>query len=109
MTRMSLRAALLQCFAPSKKFWHTPVNLLQIVDEETLKILSQYLEQFQIYCDLTEKFLQLPAYDHINWLISYEGRQAIARIFQLYGNNFENTQDTDLKFSVFVHLMIRVN
>ena len=37
------------------------VNLFQTYDEQTLKISSQYLEWFQIYCHLTEKFWQLLA------------------------------------------------
>ena len=45
------------------------VNLLQTYDEQTLKISSQYLEWFQIYGHLTEKFWQLPAYIHRNWPI----------------------------------------
>ena len=68
-----------------------------------LKISSQYLERFQNYGYLTEKFWQLPAYVRKNWPISYERRRAIARIFQLNDHNSETTQDIDLKFSAFVH------
>ena len=40
------------------------VNLAQTYDEQMLKISSQYLKWLQIYCHLTEKFWQLPAYSH---------------------------------------------
>ena len=58
-------------------------------DEQTLKISSHHLEQFQYYCHLTEKFWQLPAYMHTNGPTLYASRQAIARISQLNGNNSE--------------------
>ena len=54
-----------------------------------LKISNQYLEWFQNYCYLTEKFWQLPAYVRKNWPISYERMRAIARIFQLNDHNSE--------------------
>ena len=74
-----------------------------------LKISSQYLEWFQIYCHLTEKFWQLLACMRTNWPILYACRPTIARIFQLNGNKSETTQDIDLKFSAFVHHMSGVN
>ena len=83
-------------------------NVLQTYDEQTLKISSQYLERFQIYCHLTEKFWQLSAYSRTNWPILYGSRQTIARICQLNGNKSETTQDIDLKFSAFVHHMFGV-
>ena len=73
------------------------------------KISSQYLERFQIYCHLTEKFWQLSAYCRRNWPISYERRRAIARIFQLNDHNSETTKDIDLKFSAYVHHMSGLN
>ena len=63
-----------------------------------LKISSQYLERFQNNGHLTEKFWQLPAYVRKSWPISYEGRRAIARIFQLNDHKSETTQDIYLKF-----------
>ena len=74
-----------------------------------LKISSQYLERFQIYGHLTEKFWQVPAYSCTNWPILYGSRRAIARIFQLNDNKSETTQDIDLKFSVFVYRMSGIN
>ena len=74
-----------------------------------LKISSQYLEGFQNYGHLTEKFWQLPAFVSKNWPISYEPRRAIAKIFQLNDHNSETTQDIDLKFSAFVHHMSGLN
>ena len=74
-----------------------------------LKISSQYLEWFQNYGYLTEKFWQLPTYVRKNWPISYERRRAIARIFQLNNHNSETPQDIDLKFSAFDHHMSGVN
>ena len=70
-----------------------------------LKISSKYLERFQNYGHLTEKFWQLPAYVRKNWPISYKRRRAIARIFQLNDHNSETAQDIDLKFSAFVYHM----
>ena len=49
-----------------EKKYNSYVNLLQTYDEQTLKISSQYLERFQIYGHLTEKFWQVPAYSHTN-------------------------------------------
>ena len=74
-----------------------------------LKISSQYLEWFQNYGHLTEKFWQLPAYVCKNWPISYERRRAIARIFQLNSHNSETAEDIDLKCSAFVHHMSGLN
>ena len=74
-----------------------------------LKISSQYLERFQNYGHLTEKFWQLPAYVRKNWPISYESMRAIARIFQLNDNNSKAAQDIDLKFSAFVYHMSGLN
>ena len=74
-----------------------------------LKISSQYLERFQIYGHLTEKFWQMPAYVCKNWPISYKRRQAIAKIFQLNGNNSKTAQDIDLNFSAFVYYMYGLN
>ena len=85
------------------------VNLFQTYDEQTLKISSQYLEQFKIYCHLTEKFWQLLAYMHTNWPVLYACRPTIARIFQLNGNKSKTAQDIELKFSAFVNYMSGVN
>ena len=74
-----------------------------------LKISSQYLEWFQNYGHLTEKFWQMPAYVGKNWSISYERRRAIARIFRLNDHNSETAQDIDLKFSAFVYHMSGLN
>ena len=74
-----------------------------------LKISSQYLERFQIYGYLTEKFWQVPAYVRKNWPISYERRRAIVKIFQLNDHKSEIAQDIDLKFSAFVYHMSGVN
>ena len=70
-----------------------------------LKISSQYLEWFQNYGHLTEKFWQLPAYVCKKQANFYERRGAIPRIFQLNDNKSETTQDIDLKFSAFVYHM----
>ena len=74
-----------------------------------LKISSQYLERFQNYGHLIEKFWQLPAYVCKNWPISYKRRRAIAGIFQLNDHNSETAQDIDLKFSAFVNQMSGLN
>ena len=74
-----------------------------------LRISSQYLERFQIYCHLTEKFLQLLACMRANWPILYASRPTIARFFQLNGNKSKTAQDIDLKFSAFAHHMSGVN
>ena len=74
-----------------------------------LKISSQYLEWFQNYCHLTEKFWQLPAYVPKNWPISYKHRRAIVKIFQLNDHKSKTAQDIDLKFSAFVYHMSRLN
>ena len=74
-----------------------------------LKISSQYLEGFQIHCQLTERFWQLPAYVCRKQANSYKRRRAIARIFQLNDHNSETAQDIDLKFSAFVHHMSGLN
>ena len=49
-----------------------------------LKISSQYLEQLQIYCHLTEKFWQLPAYSCTKQANLYGSRRATASIFSSY-------------------------
>ena len=85
------------------------LNLPKTCDEQTLKISSQYLEQFQIYCHLTEKCWQLSAYMYTKQANLYACRPTIARIFQLNGNKSKTAQDIDLKFSAFVHHMSGVN
>ena len=85
------------------------VNLAQSNNKQMLKISSQYLEWNQNYCHLTEKFWQLPAYIRTKYANSYKRRRAIARIFQLKGNNSKTTQDIDLKFSAYVHHMLGLN
>ena len=47
------------------------VILSQLCHEQTLKISSQYLERFQIYRHLTEKFWQLSAYSRTNVLAHF--------------------------------------
>ena len=81
------------------------LKFAQTCDKQTLKISSHYLERFQIYCHLTEKFWQ----SRTNWPILYGSRRAIAIIFQLNDNKSETAQDIDLKFSAFVHHMAWVN
>ena len=79
------------------------VYLVETFDEQTLKISSQYLERFKIYCHFTEKFWQLSTYSCTKKANVYGSRQTVARIFQLNGNKSKIAQDIDLKFSVFVH------
>ena len=74
-----------------------------------LKISSHYLERFQNYGHLTEKFWQLPAYVRKNWPILYKLWRVIARIFRLNDNNSETAQDIDLKFLAFVHHLSGLN
>ena len=74
-----------------------------------LKISSQYLERFQIYGHLTEKFWQVPAYSRTNWPILYGSRRATVKIFQLNDYKSETAQDIDLKFSAFVDHMFGLN
>ena len=71
------------------------------------KISSQYLERFQIYCHLTEKFWQLHAYFYTNWPVFYGRRQATAWI--LNDNKSKTAQDIDLNFSAFIHHIFGLN
>ena len=84
-------------------------QFIRVIWWKTLKILSQYLERFQIYCHSTEKFWQLTAYMHTHWPILYKCRQATARIFQLNDNKPETVQDIDLKFLSYVYCMSGLN
>ena len=78
-------------------------------DKQMLKISSQYLERFQIYGHLIEKFWQMLACMCTKQANLYACRPTIARIFQLNGNKSETTEDIDLKFSAFVYHMSGVN
>ena len=82
-------------------------------DDQWLMIFLavKFEKRAQIWCQHLTKSDPITGIDFRgkNWLILYKRRQTIARIFQLNDNNFEITQDIDLKFLAFVHHMSGLN